>query len=277
MPTRHDAAPSATGRARRRRAVHLLGLLLVALLASACQLRLATDVDVHRDGSGHLELRVAVDQELRAQLTDAGFDPTLGLDDAAAAAPDWTVETTEEDGGLTVSFGADFATPDDLSRLVADLQSSLGDEDAALLRDVSLQVDDDGSARFRARAGLLLPTSPGVQGDGITFDGEDLRALLATDGQRLVRDDLRLTLPGDASSATADETRGRTLVWHLPIGEQASISATGAPPSAWPWLPAAATFAGALLLGVLVVWLLRRRRARRRFRVVSSSAAWRNR
>ena len=263
MPPRPPAA----------RVVRVVLVLALAVLASACQLRLATDIDVHRDGSGHLELRVVMDQELTSRLTDAGIDPTLGLDDAASGAPDWTVDTSRPDDGLAVTFGTDFATPDELSRRVEELQSSLDDQDASLLRDVLLQVDDDGSARFRARAGLLLPTSPGVAGDGVTFDGEDLRQLLTADGQSLVRDDLRLTLPGQASSSSADERDGRTLTWHLPVGEQATISADGAVPSRWPWLPSTVAFAATLLAGALVVWWLRRRRARRRARRASSRAA----
>jgi hypothetical protein len=245
--------------------VHLRSLLpvLFALLLPACQLSLGTDIGVEADGSGVLELTVAVDAELAQLLDDAGVDLTLGLDEASGAAAGWAVEHREDAAGEQLAFRAGFDRPEELADLVADLHAGLDAEDPAILRDVVLDVDDDGRVRFSADAGLVLPTTAGAVGDGVTFDGEDLAALVERDGHRLARYDLRLQLPGTPLAHDADVRDGQQLTWSLPIGELRSIEARSAPPTDRTWLLLAATFVVAAAVAAATVLLVRRVRSRR--------------
>jgi hypothetical protein len=195
---------------------------VLALLTSACQLSLATDIGVAPDGSGTLELAVAVDEELGRLLADAGVDLTLGLEDADAVATDWEVEQTPRGDGREVRLRTSFEEPAELGALVAELHAGLTEDDPAILEDVVLAVDDDGRVTFRARAGLDLPTTAGASGTGVTFDAEDLEDVLARDGGSAVRYDLRLTLPGRPVEHDAD---ART--WLL-VGAAFAVSAAAA-------------------------------------------------
>lgn len=242
----------------------MLAVACLALLASACQLSLASDIAVSADGSGSFELAVAVDEELAELLSDAGVDLALGLDDAQATATGWQVEEVDEAPGRELRFRTGFDSPDELGALVEELHAGLGEADPAVLRDVHLEVADDGSARFRADAGLQLPTTTGVSGDAVAFDAEDLAALLEEEGARAARYDLRLELPGRPSEHDADAREGRTLVWSLPIGEMRSIEARSEPTgSDRTGLLLATTFLVSAAVAVLAVVLTRRRRARR--------------
>lgn len=239
--------------------LRILAALSLALLTSACQLSLATDIGVESDGSGRLELAVAVDDELATILADAGADLTLGLAQAEAAAGDWEVEEVDDVAGRELRFRTSFDTPDELGRLVDELHAGLGEGDPAILSDVDLDVAEDGRASFRARAGLALPATTGAVGDGISFDADDLQELLDEQGERAARYDLRLTLPGRPVAHDADVVDGRTLTWHLPVGEMAAIEARAEPAADRTWVLAGAAFLVAAVLAATVVVLARRR------------------
>lgn len=237
----------------------LLPALLLAVLASACQLSLATDIGVSADGSGALEVAVAVDDELGRLLDDAGVDLTLGLAEADAAASGWELTETPRGEGREIRLRTSFEEPEELGRLVEELHAGLDEEDPAVLSDVALRVDEDGRVQFAADAGLRLPTTAGATGDGVTFDTDDLQALLEREGGAAVRYDLRLTLPGKPSAHDADARRGRTLTWTLPIGEMRPVRAASEPPADRTWLMLGATFLVAVAAAAVVVAATRRR------------------
>lgn len=240
----------------------LAGLLALAL--SACQLRIGADIEVRSGGDGTFELLTAADGELVTMLAEAGVDLRTGLEEAVAAAPAWEVEATEtDDGGLELAFSTTFDDPTELEGLVEELHAGLDEEDGALLRDLTVDVADDGAVSFAADAGVLLPTSTGVEGEDVAFDADDLEALIAERGDELVRADLRLTLPGPPVSHDADEVDGRNLVWRLPVGEMRPVSARSDAPEDRTLPVAIAVAAGALVIAALVVALVRRRGARR--------------
>ncbi|MBW3659710.1 MAG: hypothetical protein KY457_13810 [Actinobacteria bacterium] len=239
----------------------LLPALLLAVLASACQLSLATDIGVAADGSGTLEVAVAIDDELGRLLDDAGVDLTLGLAEADAAASDWELEEVERGEGREVRLRTTFDEPAELGRRVEELHAGLSDADPAVLSDIELEVDEEGRARFTGEAGLRLPTTAGATGDGVTFDGEDLAELVEREGGAAARYDLRLTLPGRPIDHDADARRGRTLTWSLPIGDMQPVRATSEPPSDRTWLLVGATFlVSAVATTVLVAGTRRRGR-----------------
>lgn len=240
-----------------------LPLLLLSVLLVGCQLRLGADVTIAADGSGRFELLVALDPELSDFLADAGVDPAEGIEELRASAPAWEITHEEGDGGQELRFGADFEDPQELSRLVDDLHAALDPEDGRILDQVVVHRTSDGAVTFEAMAGLVPPSTVGASGSGVDVDGEDLLAFLDERGDEFVRYDLRVTLPAQPVSSDADEVDGRTLVWHLPVGEQRLVTARSAVPRDITWLLAAGVGMGALLVTWLVVAGVRRRRARR--------------
>lgn len=239
-------------------------LLLLSVLLVGCQLRLGADVTIAADGSGRFELLVALDRELSDFLTDAGVDPADGIEELRASAPAWEISHEAGEAGQELRFSAAFEDPRELSRLVDDLHAALDPEDGRILEQVVVHRTSDGAVTFEAMAGLVPPTTVGASGSGVDVDGDDLLAFLRERGDEFVRYDLRVTLPAEPISSDADEVDGRTLVWHLPVGEQRLVSARSAVPRDNTWLLVAGVAIAALLITWLVVASVRRRRARRR-------------
>lgn len=248
-----------------RRGVRPQHLLLVVLMSmlSACQLRVATDIEVAADGSGTLELAFALDEETAADLGAAGFDPMSGVDELASSAPGWQVERHEEDGESVVTVATTFADTGEFQALANDLHDALDVEDARLFDDLSLAVDEDGRARFSGLAGLRPPSSPGADGEGLSFDADDLATLLEEQGDQLVRYDLRVTFAAPVLEHNADEVDGTTVVWHLPVGELENVEATTEAPADRTGVLLAAVVLVAVTAGAVGTVLARRGLARR--------------
>lgn len=241
----------------RRRLRGLLAVALLAVLASACQVRVGTDVRVAADGSGRLALTVALDQDLASSLSSDELDPFAGLEALPEA---WQVERSQPDGGQAVTVAADFDDTAGLAARVAELQEGLDDQDPLLLDDVRLDVAEDGSATFAARAGLRSPGSTGLAGGGLQFDGDDLAALLAERGDQVLRVDLRVSMPGPIVDSDADTVDGGTATWQLPVTELTEVRAVSEAPADRTWWIVASAALGGLALGWAAVGLVRRRR-----------------
>lgn len=243
--------------ARPRRLRRGLALALVALAVSACQVRVGTDVSVAEDGSGRMAVTIALDEELASSLATDDFDPFAGLEDL----PDgWSVERSDADGGLTATVSADFEDPAGLAARVSQLGEGVDDEDPLLFDDVELAVAADGSASFRGRAGFRPPSSTGLEGVGVTFDGDDLQAMLSERGDEVMRVDLRVSMPGPVVDSDADEVDGSTATWHLPVTELVEVRAASDPPVDRTWWVVGGAAAAGLVLGFLLVGVFRRRR-----------------
>jgi hypothetical protein len=232
---------------------HLAALLVaVATLLAGCRVDVTTAVEVAADGSGDLAITVAVDAETAADLAAVG----LSLRPPAVAG--WQSEESSTDEAHTVVLTTSFDSAPELSARVAELGEGLDEEDPAVLRDVVLDVADDGGAQFDGTAGLLLPSSAGADAAGFP-SAEELRAM-ATD----VTATLVVTLPGTVTTSNATTVDGSTATWDLPVGSMVAVSAVSEPPSFWQqgWVPWAAGVVAAVLVLVLVARLRARRRAR---------------
>lgn len=228
---------------------------VLAVLLAGCQVSVGGDVTVSEDGSGRLQLTIGLDEELAASLAEDGIDPFAGLEEL----PDgWQVE---RDGDRTVTVSADFASPEGLTQRVQQLQGGLDGEDPMVLDHLDLTVEDDGAARLEGWAGFRPPSSTGLRGAGVAFDGDDLQALLEERGEEVLRVDLRVAMPGRVVDSNADEVDGSLATWRLPVTELAQVRVASEPPSLLQqWLPVAVGALVGLVLGVLVVRLVRSRR-----------------
>lgn len=235
-------------------------LFLALVLASACQVRLASDVTIERDGSGTFAFQVSLDEELTTVLQDAGMDPLEGLEEASAAAPGWeVVRQPDDDGGVGVRLRASFDDPSGFQRLAADLNAALDQDDLRVHEDLRLERRDGGALAISGRVGLRLPAAPGAEGVGVGFDADDLQRLLEERGDEFVRYDVRVTLPAAPVSHDADEFDGDSLIWHAPLGQMRTISAVSADPGPPPLLVAALIALGAAAVAFVAVLVWRRR------------------
>lgn len=241
------------------------GLVLVLLLVvlAGCQLRVATDVLVERDGGGRVELTLVVDDQLRDLLREAGEDPAGAVGPAAEGAA-WTVEAVEEPDATGVRLAADFDEPADLGDAVDALLAGLEPDDGAVLRDVELSRDPDGGYRLELLAGIEPPAVVGTAPEDPSvprFDGDDLARLLAERGDEVARADLRVTFPTTPTVEVGSGTvEGSTVTVELPNDRLEQVVVVAPAPSGLPLREAAAAAAVAAGLGLLVAVLLRRRR-----------------
>lgn len=241
---------------RRRRLPLVLALL--ALLGQACELRVATDIIVASDHTGEVVVSVALDDETAQDLVEVGLVPTAGLEEAAAAAPGWRVESIEGlEAGVRLHHA--FEDPAEVGMLLAALSADLGVEDGALWDGLGLREQADGSLVLHGRAGIVAPTVVGAEGDGITFDGADLAALLAEQGRAAVRHDLQVSAAGGYGAHDADRELDGTLVWELPTGQMRPVSAELPVGDVVPWMLWTAVALAALVVAFLATWLWRRR------------------
>lgn len=236
-------------------------LVLVALLAG-CQLRVATDVVVEVDGSGSITLTIVADDELRDTLVDAGVDLRAGLDEAAAGAS-WSAEPVEGEDATGVELSTSFATPEELGARVEALFAGLTTEDGVLLRDVELEITEDGGYVFAAEAGILPPAIVGslpLDEDAAgRFDGDDLARALEEGGDELAVADLRVTFP-TVPVAPGAEVQTTSATWSLPVHELATVGATAPPvPLSIPLALMIGVGIAAALLAAFVVRATRRR------------------
>lgn len=220
-------------------------LAALVMLLTACQVTVDADVRVREDGSGTLGLVVELDDELTEALAmDAGqvFASMEQLPDG------WSSEVDET--GQSVHLSAPFTSPAQLRERVDQLHAGLEEgEDPALIERLDLSVAEDGSTVLTGSAGFVPPSSTGLRGGPVTFEGEDLASLLAERGDEVLTVDLAVHFPGQVAESNADDAGGSTATWHLPLDGMREISATSNPPNPFTTLMVGG---GVLLLGLAI-------------------------
>lgn len=219
---------------RRRRSPLNAVLFLAALLvvtATGCRVESTTSIQVEPDGSGTVTVTVVLDADAARRLGDPST--ALALDDLSRAG--WSVaEPGGADGGLELRADRQFASPDDLPAVLAEVGGTDG-----VFRDVELRVLD-GFARtdheFSARVELTGspeqfsdPALRSTLGDlalGRTPDQLAFEGAGDPDAMRLV---VRVALPGD-DLETNGRVRDGVAEWTFPItgGEPTSESISAA-------------------------------------------------
>lgn len=212
-----------------RRARAAIAALLGAVLLAGCNLAVGVDVTVNADGSGRLELAFRLDEELAASLEADGFDPSFGFDRLDEAASGWAVDVDRGDG-LEVRVRAAFDDQVELDERVRALNDQVEViEDGAILDSLQVDVAEDGLVSVAGEATLVLPATTGATGDGVVFDGDDLRALLDEQGEDIFRAEIRVRMPGPVLDSNADVVDGRTATWVLAVDETTSLEASAQP------------------------------------------------
>jgi hypothetical protein len=184
----------------------VLLVVLAGLVGAGCEMRTRLDVAVGADGSGHVELVVAVDEEATSR------EPQLlaGLDVADVEATGWEVEGPAEgpDGWTRVAFRHEFGAPEEVAGLVEEISGPEG-----ALQGFALERDDAfAETRYRFRGEVDL--SGGVSG---LLEDPELSQALGADVAELV-DDL---VPGEESAV--DEALGVRVAVRLPGEVEANV------------------------------------------------------
>lgn len=243
----------------------LLALVVVALLVlTGCQADVTVGVDVEEDGSGVVEVSVALDADAVARVEGLDDLRTDDLEDAG-----WTVAAPQESdgGGRVLLASKPFVDPDDLSAVLQEVSGPAGP-----YAQLGLAVDRPfgrTDMRFEGvldgSVGVDAFADPGVAAalDGLPF-GQDLAALEAELGAppgSFVGLALEVELPGSDAAAERWET---TLDAELATPVLATAEVTRTQPLL---LAGAAALLAVLLVLLVLIRLflaLRRRRRRRR-------------
>ena len=245
-------------------------LAACALILTACEFRVHTDLVIEEDESGVLSLELSVDDQL-AELAESG----MGMDMEEAVGeggegigeligeewvPDgWTIESVSGDyQGIRASI--EFENFDQLRGRMAGLSGMEGVDipmSTGMLSDISLERDGN-VFMFR----LAIPEQPEDMFDGMTEDSpmpidpamlEDIFDIRFT-----------LTLPGEivADRTNADLTTGQTLVWNLSLDDDGRVlEAQSQLPGSGAGTIIVWAVAALVLAAAGYVWYDRRRRA----------------
>ncbi|MFO7281290.1 MAG: hypothetical protein C0P77_012875 [Thermoanaerobacterales bacterium] len=213
-------------------------LALLALVATACEVRTRVTVDVAEDGSGTVEVAVGLDRAALEELPDldgdgartaADLDQLVRDDDLVAAG--WIVEpaATDGDGTTWVRARRAFGTPEEAERVLAELTGPDGP-----LRDVRLvRSESFGRDRFELSGTVDLRDGLEAFGDeamAAVLEGEPLGEDPAVIEERLGRPlaevftfELVAALPGGTTTWSPRlgdgpvEVRAETTVHDWPV------------------------------------------------------------
>ncbi len=195
-----------------RRVPWLIALLLFALALSACRIDTTVTVDIERNGSGNVDVAVAVSEKAIERIPDLAEQ--LQLDDLRQTG--WKIEgpSLEDDGNTWIRAIKPFASPDDLPTVL---------DEIGIFNNIVLTRERSFAATEWSLAGEFDVTG-GVDrfGDaelaellGGRLTGVDVEAI-ETDLRKPIADTLGFSLVvrlGDDVDANSEETDGRTATW----------------------------------------------------------------
>jgi hypothetical protein len=250
---------------RLRRAALAL-LVLVAL--AGCEVRTELNVTVDEDGSGHLELAVALDED--AMSRRPGLLDELDLSDLTDTGWEVTGPAEEADGATWIRARHEFGTPEELGTLVDEVAGDQGP-----FRDFRLTREDafaerryrfTGTVDFTAGVGALADDPELAE----ALDAEPIELLeqrLGAAIDEMVEVQVAVRMPGSVdSNALTQASNG--AVWRPSVVERevVELQATGTVSRSdrlvWAGVGAVAAFA--LVLYVLIraaSWWRGRRRS----------------
>lgn len=218
-------------------------LLILAIAASACEVRIDQGTFFAEDGSGRVVLDVLLDEELR-NLT--GFDDAASAFDVAGGMPEgFEVEDLVEGDFAGARATSAFDDIDGLNTILEDAAGGSG-------------VAEDLSA---TREGNEYRYSGTVGDLGAAVDSAGIGGLTTATFDQFFVVSVSVRLPGEVIDHNADEVlEDGTLVWNLGIDDSGStIQATSRVATDWAPIAIGAIVVAAVL-GAAAVWFLRRKR-----------------
>lgn len=219
----------------------LLPLLLLALLGSACQVKIEQTTRIEDDGSGKIVLDVLLDEELR---TLTGFEDAASAFELAGGVPEgFVVEDLVVDDFAGARATNEFANLDELNVILEDAVSTG-------LADVVSITREGNEYRYSATIGDLGAAAEGL-GGFITSDTFDDFFDIT----------LAVRLPGELVDHNADRLEeDGTLVWRIGIEDsETTIFGTSRVATDWAPLAIGAILVAALLAGAIAVIRNRKR------------------
>ena len=203
----------------------LMGVVLVALLATACEMRFYMDLTVEEDGSGAMSFDLTADRELRGMAGDQlGGDQIaqlLNADPSQPCAVDTLVDGDFEGARMTCPF----ASLEELMEMVAPM--GMGDDPGLPQPMSGFQLERDGdvfllrldasdiNASYNPPPGDLM----GDMDDMDMMEMDDMEGMDMFDMSSFLDIRFTATLPGDIISHNADVVEDTTLTWTFPTDE----------------------------------------------------------
>ncbi len=246
-----------------RRRLLVLTTAVLAVVASGCEVALDVVLDLARDGSGQVQVDVALDAEAagRVDLADQ-----LRVDDLERAG--WTVAGPQrtDDGSTVVSAVKAFATPEGAVDVLEEVSGADGPlRDFEVARQSSLLTTTyafDGLIDLRAGIEGFSDDElrQALEGSGFSLAGAELEEAIGDEVADVFHFEVRTQLPGEIEAAAPGLVTSEGAVWRPAVGEQVALSATSRllHTERLVWLATAA--ASALALVVLLVRSRRRPR-----------------
>lgn len=193
----------------------LVAALLLAVIATACDVRTSVVVEVAEDGSGVVEVELRLDAEATGRLPDIDADGASGVDDLAALVrvddlvdAGWTVDGPEADpdGATWLRATHAFGTPEEAEQILAGLTGPDG-----ALRDLEVtRTESFGRTQYGFSGTLDLSDGLeafGDEGVAAVLDGspagDDVAAIELRAGEPLAEIlalDVTARLPGDETT-----------------------------------------------------------------------------
>lgn len=264
MSARTSRRPS---RATRSRAARALLLVAVVLLGAACELRTDVDLTVEPDGSGEIEVAIALDED----GMDENPDLLAELDFSDLEATGWAVDGPDRDpdGFTRIRVRHRFGAPDEVAGLVSEIAGEDGP-----FQDFSV-VREDGFAETRYRFVGVVDFAAGVE--GLTDDPALAEALEADPVElieerlgaaidQVLRFQVAVRLPGDVESNAPTEATN-AAVWRPSVLERETIELRAASSLRrsdriiWLLVAGVAGSAAVLFVAIRIVWWRRSKRA----------------
>lgn len=243
-----------------------VALALAGVLAlSGCQLRTEINVSVAEDGSGTVEVALALDEDAAGRRPDLADE--LEVDDLVATGWEITGPTEEADGWTWIRASHDFGDPAEVAVLVDEIAGEDGPfQDFRLVR-------DDGFAETSFRFDGVVDFTGGLDAAvsdpelAETLEAEPIELLEERLGQavdRMVQVQVAVRMPGSVDSNAATRA-SNGAVWRPSVVEPEPVvlraSSTVTRTDRLVWTGVAVTAALVLLL-LALVWVVGRRRRR---------------
>lgn len=240
----------------------LLVPVLVAL--TGCQVHARVAIDVRDDGTGRVEVAVALDEDAAARVPELADQ----LEVADLEATGWRVTgpALEGDGLTWIRASKPFASPEQAGVVLEQVTGANGPFRDLVVRrqpsvvqdrwDVTATVDlSDGLAGFSDDA-----LRERLDGTNVGLSDEEVAAQAGRPLAEVVTFEVAVTLPGEAAGNGV--TEGSRSSWEPVLGERLDISATGTrlQTTALLWLAASATAVVAVVVIVTHRVLARHRR-----------------